>query len=142
MRCIILALSLTVVLSACAQTKKDSASEPEKASVFQKLTEDKAIAKAKAENKIVMIDFYAEWCDPCKAMENETFSQAKVRDFLKEHMIAIRVNIDNNVELARKYKVRSIPCIVFVDGKGNEVGRFVGYRDADEFLSESREALK
>lgn len=80
--------------------------------------------------KPVLVDFYADWCGPCKMMTpiieelaNELQGKAKVG----------KINVDNNQELALKYDVMSIPTIIiFKDGK--EIKRFVGVRSKSELL--------
>lgn len=72
-------------------------------------------------NKLALVDFFAEWCMPCVMM-------APVIEELAEKIKKVRfakVNVDNNSELAGKFKVMSIPTmIIFKDGK--EVERIVG----------------
>jgi thioredoxin 1 len=64
--------------------------------------------------KPILIDFYAEWCGPCRASEPlvEEFS-SKNSDFLNFY----KVNVDNNIEIAREYGVRNIPCFILIEGK-------------------------
>ena len=67
----------------------------------------------------VLLDFYADWCGPCKAME------PTVRAIQEKGYPVQRVNIDQNPTLAAKYGVRSVPCFVMlVDGQ--EVDRVMG----------------
>ena len=68
-----------------------------------------------------LLDFYADWCGPCQMMK------PVVEEFEKAHvdLKVRRVNIDEEEELAEKYGVSGIPCLVFLkDGK--EVAREVG----------------
>lgn len=74
------------------------------------------ILAEESSDKVIMVDFYAEWCGPCKAMNpvlkeiaEQEVSQVKI----------LKVNVDNCSELAQKYKIRGIPTLVFV--KNNEV---------------------
>lgn len=67
----------------------------------------------------VLVDFYADWCGPCKMLGPVL---SKVSDSIK----VLKVNVDSNQDLAREYGVMSIPCVVlFEDGK--EVKRSVGF---------------
>ena len=69
----------------------------------------------------VLIDFNAEWCGPCRMMRPVLDKYAEVHDNVK----IVSINVDENNELARKYNVFSIPCLVVIkDGK--ELDRTVG----------------
>jgi thioredoxin 1 len=95
-----------------------------------------AQAQAKAKEKMVMIDFKAEWCGPCKVLDRTTWKDEKVIESVKEKAIAIKIDVDQHRDLAAHFAIRSIPTIIFLDSDGNEVKRFIGYRDADRFLEE------
>src|SRR4029078_9147106 len=119
MKCLLPAL-LVVVLAVPA-TAEDPAKLPNKDTAFRALTYDKAIEAAKKEKKIVMVDFSTSWCGFCKKLDAETFSNHKVKSFLKEKTIAIKVDGDKEKALVAKYKVPGYPTLVFVDGDGKEV---------------------
>lgn len=67
----------------------------------------------------VLVDFYANWCGPCKMLGPEL---EKVSDEIK----ILKVNVDANQDLAREYGVMSIPCVILFDN-GNEIKRNVGF---------------
>lgn len=78
----------------------------------------------------VLVDFFAEWCGPCKMLSPILHEVEDERTDVK----ICKVNIDDNFELAKAYKVMSIPTmIVFKDGK--ESARIVGYCSKDEILA-------
>ena len=62
----------------------------------------------------VVVDFWAEWCGPCKML---TPILEELSDELKDEISIIKVNLDENQELAMKYSIRSIPTLLlFKDG--------------------------
>ena len=83
----------------------------------------------KAEGK-VLVDFYADWCGPCRMMSPVIDDIAKELD---GKVKVGKVNVDNNQELAIKYDVMSIPTIMVFE-KGNPVKTFVGVTDKQEIL--------
>ena len=82
----------------------------------------------------VLIDFNAEWCGPCRMMT------PILEEYIEKHKTIkiVSVNVDNNSDLARKYNVFSIPCLVLIkDGK--EINRSVGLiskTELDELIGE------
>lgn len=83
-------------------------------------------------DKTVLIDFYADWCGPCRMM-------SPIIDEIAEEMSNTvkvgKVNVDDNQDLAMEYGVMSIPTIVVI--KNGEVSKtFVGVRDKEEIKQE------
>lgn len=85
-------------------------------------------------NTKVLIDFNAEWCGPCKML------RPILDKYAEEHENAkiVSINVDNNSELAKKYNVFSIPCLVLIKDK-EEINRSVGLvsiEDIDKLIGE------
>lgn len=97
---------------------------------------DEAIAKAKAENKIVFIDGYAVWCGPCKQMANTVFMDEEVGKYFDENIIAIKIDVERGEGPAvkRKYGITGLPGYVFLDGDGLVVYRFQAAMPKDKFM--------
>lgn len=89
---------------------------------------------AKEKGKVVMVDFYTVWCGPCKMLDRNTWPDERVRNFLVEKTIPMKVNAEADRELARRYQIMFYPTIVFVKPDGVEIGRVRGYSPPAEFL--------
>lgn len=78
-----------------------------------------------AEDRLVMLDFWAGWCGPCKQMAPiiELASEE-----LADRLVVAKANVDENPELSAKHNVRSIPTLLFFK-RGRVVGRQVGAID-------------
>ena len=102
------------------------------ASSFTSFEEAQKVALAS--NKMLIIDFTASWCGPCKKMDLDTWGDEKVK-LLLEDFVFVKIDIDSNKELAFKYNVKSIPNVFILDSNGIEVKSFLGYMDANKFIS-------
>lgn len=100
--------------------------------------------EATQQNKLVFIDLYATWCGPCKNMERTVFSRPEVGDFMAEHFVAAKYDIEKPTgsALAKKYGVRSIPTFLIFDTEGTLLGQITGGMSADDFIQAVEEVLK
>lgn len=73
-------------------------------------------------DKPVMIDFWAEWCGPCRMIAPLV---DEISDEYKDKAVIAKVDVDNNQEIAMKYGVRNIPTILFIKN-GEVVDKSVG----------------
>jgi len=86
---------------------------------------DEAKALAGSVGKLAFIEFYAEWCGPCKWMDQTTFSNPKVSSYLNDNFISVKVNIDDfdGFEAKQKYNVKSLPTMLIFNSKGKLLER-------------------
>jgi thioredoxin-related protein len=94
-----------------------------------------ASAFARKSDKPMMIEFWADWCTPCKIMETEVYSDPRVAGALKDKMVAVRIHFDLQKDLVRQYNVEAIPNIVFTDSWGTELIRHRGIIEADDLAA-------
>ena len=82
-------------------------------------------------NGLALVDFYADWCGPCRMMAPILEAVAAER----ADLTVAKVNVDESAALASRFGVMSIPTLVLLDG-GEEVKRIVGARTKDALLQE------
>ena len=77
--------------------------------------------------KKVLADFNANWCGPCKMLKPILEELSSNNDNIK----IVSINIDEEDEIAEKYNISSIPCLILFD-KGNEIKRNIGLISKDD----------
>jgi len=96
-------------------------------------------AQLKTPGKLVMLDFYADWCVSCKEMESFTFSDPKVRAQLNQMLLLqadVTANNEHDKALLKRFSLFGPPGIIFFDAEGREIKglRVIGYQNPERFL--------
>ena len=81
--------------------------------------------------KVVLVDFYADWCAPCKMMAPIV---EEISEELGDKVKVCKVNVDDNQDLAMQYGIMSIPTLLFIKN-GKLEKTLVGLRDKQELVS-------
>lgn len=88
-----------------------------------------ALKKAKAENKLVLVDIYADWCAQCKELDEKTWPDPAVRAWIAKNAVAVRIDTDaQRKDLQPVFKITGYPTVMLMDAEGKEVRpRLMGF---------------
>ncbi len=102
------------------------------------------LRNAKQQDRLIFIDIYTSWCGPCKKMAKEAFPDQKVGDFFNAHFVNYSIDAEKGegIEIAKEYGVDSFPTCLFINGDGDLIYEFTGYKNAQLLLEEGKLALK
>lgn len=95
-------------------------------------------------NKPVFVSFHADWCAPCKVMEEELFTQTQVYQKLNADFLNFKVDYDlpSGKTIAGLYEVQVLPTVLFLDPQGVVLTRYKGgLGTSSQFLQLAQEAL-
>ncbi len=103
-----------------------------------------AVAKAKADNKLIFLDVYATWCGPCRMLKKKTFPDKAAGQYFNDHYV--NVSIDGETEegnaLVQKYALRAYPSLVILNADEKPVAIEFGYHSADWLLNFGKSNLE
>ena len=89
-------------------------------------------------NEKMIIDFYADWCIPCKELDGLTFADKRVVETSKQfraYKVDMTQTLSDETEILRnKFSIIGMPTVLIINSKGQEVERLTGFINADEFL--------
>lgn len=115
-----------------------------KGTQFFKGTFAQALAKAKQENKKLMVDCYTLWCGPCRYMATNVFPNDTLGTYMNEHFVCMQLDMEHGEgpERNKTFKVKAYPTFIFFDADGKEMNRFEGMAYREEFQKRCERILK
>lgn len=116
----------------------------EKGTQFFKGTFAQALAKAKKENKKLMVDCYTLWCGPCRYMATNIFPNDTLGAYMNEHFVCMKLDMEHGEgpERNKTFNVKAYPTFIFFDADGKEMSRFEGMAMQDDFQKRCERILK
>jgi thioredoxin-related protein len=141
---IFILLALLVIISGCLTSQASNAGTSPNNPDSEKLTlqgvkfyTDPSIAlgAAKAQGKPVFVYARSESCGWCKKFEEETFTNQSVIKTLNGNFILVSIDVYNQKNETRNFRVHGTPTEIFLDSNGTEIKRIPGYTDTETFLN-------
>lgn len=110
---------------------------------FETGSTDELHAKALKLRRPVLIDLYADRCQPCRMMEQQVFSRKEVGEFINSRFVAARYDIEQATgrALMRRYGSGSIPLLLVFSPQGALLGRITGASSAQKLLRDLQRIL-
>lgn len=111
---------------------------------FFKGTFAQALAKAKKENKKLMVDCYTLWCGPCRHMAKKVFPDENLGKYMNANFVCIQLDMEHGEgpELNKTFNIEAYPTFIFFDAEGKEMSRFEGMCMQNEFQKRCERILK
>ena len=117
-------IAMAGIMPAAAQTE------------FRHITFDEAKTAAKAEGKLIFVDFYTQWCGPCKRMAANVFPKKEIGDYLNPNFVCLKLDAEaEGAALAKTVEVKAYPTLMVFDADGNKLGSFAGMKDGQDFIT-------
>jgi thioredoxin-related protein len=106
---------------------------------------DRALKLASDQDKLILIDVFAQWCPYCQRMQSEVYPSEKVEEKVKKYFIPVRIDTESSKsmsylgneftesEFAAALRYRSVPTTYFMNAKGEVIGQQPGFLPVDVF---------
>jgi len=130
----LLLAAISILVSACGPKVEAESSETSDAELFAISDFEVAKQTAKASGKVLVVDFMADWCPPCKMMDRTTWKDPALLAVIAEKAVPMKVDVDANSELAAKYGIEMLPTIVVLDSDGKVLKQAIGFQDANKMI--------
>lgn len=111
---------------------------------FEKKSWSETVQQAEEENKLIFIDGFTTWCEPCKMMDIQVFNRSHVARFFNRNFVNYKMDMekDNGPLFVVNYGIKEYPSFLFLTSDGTLVHKFQGYKHADEMIASAQPALE
>ena len=111
-----------------------AATANDKTATVQWLTYDQAKARGMEQKQKYLLYFKSRNCGYCRLLEDETFKDAAVLNFINSNYIPVRVDVDKEKNIAARYRIRGVPDLRFLAKDGSAISRWVGFAKPDHLF--------
>ncbi|MBK6524983.1 MAG: DUF255 domain-containing protein [Crocinitomicaceae bacterium] len=133
--------SFCLFLSCTNSNEKVERENDERTLVWNKFT-PQVFNDAKSQNKLVYLHVGAQWCHWCHVMEDSTYSDLEVQEYLTENFILAKEDQDSRPDLFTKYRSYGWPALIVYDQNANEILKLRGYQERKKFLALIKSAVE
>jgi thioredoxin:protein disulfide reductase len=97
---------------------------------------ERALARAKVENKLLVVDVWAEWCAACKELDEKTWPDARIAAWIAQNAVALRLDTySTRKDLAQPLRILGYPTVLVMDGEGKVLRRREGFQKPEDMLA-------
>lgn len=110
----------------------------------QNITWEQVLLIAKQEKKIIFLDAYTTWCNPCKYMNKYIFTDEEVGKFYNNQFVNFKIDMETKegIEIKKRYHITSYPSLLWIDSTGKIVKKHIGMiKKPNDFLHQTRVML-
>ena len=129
--------ALTIVATVAAKEPGRTSGEKARSGIeFHEGTWEEALDLAKESGKLLFLNISASWCGPCKALKRNTFPYEEVGTYYNANFINVLVDGEKGegIDLAKKFRIKGYPSMIFLDSDGELIAQTSGYRDPEDFI--------
>lgn len=94
---------------------------------------DRALRRAKKDDKPVVLYFFTPACPYCRAMDKEVLADKEINTILQNGVVYVRIDVDKRDDLSRFYGVRGYPTTTFLEPNGQKIVQIPGYIEKSDF---------